>query len=80
MQINDLQSLLCATLQSVLRKMNKEDAPQISDAVMSAILHMLNSSSGKSGGVQEDALLCVSVLLESRCPGYASLVYAVFLF
>ena len=46
--------------------MNKEDAPQISDSVMYAILHMLNSSSGKSGGVQEDALLCVSVLVESK--------------
>jgi importin subunit beta-1 len=45
--------------------MSKEDAPQISDAIMAAILQMLNSSSGKSGGVQEDALLCVSTLVES---------------
>lgn len=32
-QFNDLQSLLCGTLQSVLRKVTPEDAPQISDAV-----------------------------------------------
>lgn len=32
-QFNDLQSLLCGTLQSVLRKVAPEDAPQISDAV-----------------------------------------------
>lgn len=32
-QFIDLQSLLCGTLQSVLRKINKEDAPAISDKV-----------------------------------------------
>jgi len=63
-QLNDLQSLLCATLQSVLRKVTTEDIPQISDPIMSALLQMLNSSSGKVGGVQEDALLAVSTLIE----------------
>ncbi|OON23129.1 HEAT repeat protein [Opisthorchis viverrini] len=33
-QFNDLQSLLCGTLQSVLRKISKEDAPAISDKVL----------------------------------------------
>ncbi|XP_035206788.1 importin subunit beta-1-like isoform X2 [Stegodyphus dumicola] len=63
-QYNDLQSLLCATLQSVLRKMTPEDAPKISDAIMAALLQMFSSSSGKSGGVQEDALMAVSMLVE----------------
>ncbi|XP_034670181.1 importin subunit beta [Drosophila subobscura] len=63
-QFNDLQSLLCATLQSVLRKVHEQDAPQISDAIMSALLTMFNSSAGKSGGVQEDAFLAVSTLVE----------------
>uniref|UniRef100_T1J2G6 Importin N-terminal domain-containing protein n=1 Tax=Strigamia maritima TaxID=126957 RepID=T1J2G6_STRMM len=63
-QYNDLQSLLCATLQSVLRKVTPEDAPQISDAIMTALLQMFNSSSCKSGGVQEDALMAVSTLVE----------------
>lgn len=63
-QYNDLQSLLCATLQSVLRKMTSDDAPQISDAIMTALLQMFNSSSCKSGGVQEDALMAVSTLVE----------------
>lgn len=63
-QLNDLQSLLCATLQSVLRKVSPGDAPQISDAIMGALLHMLSTSSGKAGGVQEDALLAVSTLIE----------------
>ncbi|KAH8400453.1 hypothetical protein KR222_000006 [Zaprionus bogoriensis] len=63
-QFNDLQSLLCATLQSVLRKVREEDAPQISDAIMTALLTMFSSSAGKSGGVQEDAFLAVSTLVE----------------
>lgn len=63
-QYNDLQSLLCATLQSVLRKMTSEDAPKISDAIMTALLQMFNSTSCKSGGVQEDALMAVSTLVE----------------
>lgn len=63
-QYNDLQSLLCATLQNVLRKVTPEDAPKISDPIMTALLQMLSSSAGKAGGVQEDALLAVSVLIE----------------
>lgn len=63
-QYNDLQSLLCATLQSVLRKVTPEDAPKISSPIMTALLQMFNTSCGKSGGVQEDALLCVSTLVE----------------
>lgn len=63
-QLNDLQSLLCATLQSVLRKVEANDAPQISDAIMTALLTMFSSSSGKVGGVQEDALMAVSTLVD----------------
>lgn len=43
-QITELQSLLCSTLQTVLRKMTPEDAPRISDSIMTAIIHMLDSS------------------------------------
>ena len=39
-QYNDLQSLLCATLQSVLKKVEPEHAPLISDAIMQALLQM----------------------------------------
>lgn len=67
-QFNDLQSLLCATLQSVLRKVTKEDAPMISDVIMNALLTMFRSScSAKAdgvGGVQEDALMAVSTLVD----------------
>ncbi|XP_064646328.1 importin subunit beta-1-like isoform X2 [Lineus longissimus] len=61
---NDLQSLLCATLQSVLRKVSTEHAIAISDPIMKALLVMFSRSSGKCGGVQEDALLAVSTLVE----------------
>ncbi|CAF4634980.1 unnamed protein product, partial [Rotaria socialis] len=54
-QLSDLQSLLCATLQSVLRKMQPNDAPLISDPIMQALLQMLKTSTGKASAVQEDA-------------------------
>ncbi|XP_077866996.1 importin subunit beta-1-like [Saccoglossus kowalevskii] len=63
-QYHDLQSLLCATLQSVIRKMELQDALQISDTVMTVLLQMFNSSSGRAGGVQEDALMAVGTLVE----------------
>lgn len=63
-QYNDLTSLLCATLQSVLRKITRDDAIQISDDIMKILMHMLSTSCGKSGGVQEDALLAISTLTE----------------
>lgn len=69
-QFNDLQSLLCGTLQSVLRKVTPEDAPQISDHIMTAMLQMFNSNSCKSGGVQEDALMAVSTLVEVLGEGF----------
>ncbi|XP_068752252.1 importin subunit beta-1-like [Montipora capricornis] len=63
-QYNDLQSLLCATLQSVLRKVNPQDALQIANPVMTALLQMLNAGTGVVGGVQEDALMAIGTLVE----------------
>ena len=64
-QYNDLQSLLCSTLQRVLRKVEPVDAPMISDSIMRALLQMFQSSvNNKTGGVQEDALMAVSTLVE----------------
>uniref|UniRef100_A0A3Q2XA99 Karyopherin (importin) beta 1 n=1 Tax=Hippocampus comes TaxID=109280 RepID=A0A3Q2XA99_HIPCM len=62
-QFNDLQSLLCATLQNVLRKVQHQDALQISDVVMASLLRMFQSTAG-SGGVQQEALMAVSTLVE----------------
>ena len=51
--------------QSVLRKVTPGDAPKISDQIMTALLRMFESTSGKpGGGVQEDALLAMSTLIE----------------
>ncbi|CAF1138518.1 unnamed protein product [Adineta steineri] len=63
-QISDLQSLLCATLQSVLRKMHPNDAPLISDPIMQALLQMLKTNTGKASAVQEDALVAIGTLVE----------------
>uniref|UniRef100_A0A2K5EPV1 Importin subunit beta-1 n=1 Tax=Aotus nancymaae TaxID=37293 RepID=A0A2K5EPV1_AOTNA len=62
-QFNDLQSLLCATLQNVLQKVQHQDALQISDVVMASLLRMFQSTA-ESGGVQEDAPMAVSTLVE----------------
>ncbi len=50
--------------QSVLRKVTPEDAPKISDQIMTALLQMFQMTTGKAGGVQEDALYAVSTLME----------------
>lgn len=49
--------------QNVLRKVQHQDALQISDVVMASLLRMFQSTAG-SGGVQEDALMAVSTLVE----------------
>lgn len=53
----------CVLLQNVLRKVQHQDALQISDVVMASLLRMFQSTAG-SGGVQEDALMAVSTLVE----------------
>lgn len=63
-QYNDLQSLLCATLQSVLRKVSPQDAVQIAEPIMAALIQMLTAAAGQAGGVQEDALMAVGTLVE----------------
>ncbi len=76
-QYNDLQSLLCATLQSVLRKVEPAHAPQISDTIMTALLQMFQSSvNNKTGGVQEDALMAVSTLVEVLGDGFTKYMEA----
>ncbi len=76
-QFNDLQQLLCATLQSVLRKVEANDAPLISDHIMQALLQMLQSSlNNKTGSVQEDALMAVSALVEVLGEGFSKYMEA----
>lgn len=50
----------------MLRKVRQEDALKISDAVMGALLQMLTTQSGQTGGVEEDALLAVATLVEGK--------------
>jgi importin subunit beta-1 len=74
-QVYDLQSLICATLQSVLRKVTPEDAPQISDHIMTALLHMLTqTANSKASTVQEDAFLAVSTLIDVLGDGFSKYV------
>lgn len=67
-QYYDLASLLCQTLQSVLRKMSRQDAPKIADNVMHALMAMMHSQ--KTAAVQEDALMTVGSLIEAVDEGF----------
>ena len=59
---------VCRFLQSLLRKLSHDDVQQISAAVMQAVVTMLNVTNAlPSGGVQEDAIMTVSVLVECEC-------------
>lgn len=58
-----MKTVSCVLLQNVLRKVQHQDALQISDVVMASLLRMFQSTAG-SGGVQEDALMAVSTLVE----------------
>ena len=62
-KVFDLQSLLCDTLQSALRKVTHDDALHISDRIMTALLHMLDVNS-KASSVQEDAFLAMWTLID----------------
>ncbi|KHJ96355.1 HEAT repeat protein [Oesophagostomum dentatum] len=77
-QLMDLQSLLCATLQSVLRKMRSEDAALVGEHVMNGLVQIMNRTSNNKGGgsVMEEALLAVSVLAETLNNGFLPYVDA----
>ena len=62
-QFNDLQSLLCATLQAVVRKVKPGDISAIADQCMEAMLKMMSSSPGV-GSIQEDSLQTIGALIE----------------
>ena len=44
--------------------MSEADVIQVSDTVMQTLLLMLSTTSGQIGGVQEDAILTIGVLVE----------------
>lgn len=66
-QLRDLQSQLCAILQSVLQKIKKEDAPLIADKIMTGLLQIMNRCFVKDGGsVIEEALMAVTCLINGK--------------
>jgi importin subunit beta-1 len=57
--------------QSVLSKMTPEDAPKISDSIMTALLQLfLTANARGAGGVQEEALRAVTTLVEVLGVGF----------
>uniref|UniRef100_A0A914LJG5 Importin N-terminal domain-containing protein n=1 Tax=Meloidogyne incognita TaxID=6306 RepID=A0A914LJG5_MELIC len=70
-QLRDLQSQLCATLQSVLHKIRCEDAPLISDSIMAGLLRIMGRCTGKeSEAVVEEALMAITALIEVLKDGF----------
>lgn len=69
-QLSELQSLLCAALQSLLRKLTKQDALVTADILVTTLLSMLNTSTGRVSGVQEDALMTAGALIEVICEDF----------
>lgn len=63
-QLSDIASLLCATLQSLLRKISQKDTEIISDEVMRVLLLMFGQG---RGGVQEDIVMTIGVLVDGEC-------------
>lgn len=65
----------------MLKKVTKEDIPQIADPIMQSLLQMLHNSTtnqqqqsgggdGAVSGVQEDAILAITALVEKLGPGF----------
>eukprot|EP00123_Amoebidium_parasiticum_P016581 comp23506_c0_seq1/m.39386 comp23506_c0_seq1/g.39386 ORF comp23506_c0_seq1/g.39386 comp23506_c0_seq1/m.39386 type:complete len:883 (-) comp23506_c0_seq1:641-3289(-) len=68
---SEVQSLLCATLQVVLRKLRKEHVVQLSQRVMNILVYMFQLSANQGqGGVQEDALMAITALINAMEQGF----------
>lgn len=64
-QVRDLQAMLCATLQSVTRKMQPADIPAVGEHIMNGLLQIMGRAAAtKSNAVMEEALLAVACLAE----------------
>lgn len=62
-QFFEIESMLCAALNNVMRKMSDDDAEKIADAAMQALLVCIYHG-GKSS-VQSDAILAISAVSDS---------------
>lgn len=59
--------MICATLQSLVRKLSREDVLAIAPSVMEALLLMFQASAvDATVGVLEDAIMTVGVLVEGE--------------
>lgn len=66
-QVRDLQAMLCATLQSVTRKMQPADIPAVGEHIMNGLYQIMNRAAAtRSNAVMEEALLAVACLAERK--------------
>lgn len=72
-QVRDLQAMLCATLQSVTRKMQPADIPAVGEHIMNGLYQIMNRAAAtRSNAVMEEALLAVACLAEHLGKGFLS--------
>ena len=63
-QFTELQSLLCASLMTVVKNLQKSDLIPLSETIMSILVHIFQSQAAHSTSVLEDALLALSAMIE----------------
>ncbi|KFD58653.1 hypothetical protein M513_00346, partial [Trichuris suis] len=62
---DDLQALLCATLQTALRRLELSDLIEMSDGIMVLLLRLIGANINRSSVVTEEALMACTVLIEA---------------
>uniref|UniRef100_A0A5S6Q6N0 Importin N-terminal domain-containing protein n=1 Tax=Trichuris muris TaxID=70415 RepID=A0A5S6Q6N0_TRIMR len=67
---DDLQALLCATLQTALRRLEISDLIEMSDNIMILLLRLMGSNIDRSSVVIEEALMACTVLIEATGKGF----------
>ncbi|CDW54220.1 importin subunit beta 1 [Trichuris trichiura] len=67
---DDLQALLCATLQTALRRLELSDLTEMSDNVMVLLLRLIGANINRSSVVTEEALMACTVLIEAIHKGF----------
>ncbi|KAI3383644.1 hypothetical protein SNEBB_009233 [Seison nebaliae] len=64
-EICDIESLLCATVQMLLRRLKEEDIIKLSEKLLQKLAIILSPQYNRSNGVQEEAFSLLSCIIET---------------
>lgn len=77
-QLSEIQTQLCALLQTLLKRLDPSDVAQVADGAMSIFLSVFHASAGAQlNAVQEDALMAMSALIDAVKEGFSKYMPAV---